>query len=178
MPDHFSATSGSGSSTPRQTPSLPATPPSVPPDPGPHFTTCEVSSAPGWPFRRHTGSGSTSSASRAFSRMSTELADVLRTDDSDDASTNEPVDEQTVPAAGTVIDRRPSSARSRSSLSPSLSERLEYNGADDADDGAYDTSVEAPTMDMPPDHIMLLAEQVPTLRATIRSAPTPDSRAT
>ncbi|KAL3196104.1 hypothetical protein MRX96_045334 [Rhipicephalus microplus] len=35
MPGHCSATSGSGYSTPRQSPSVPGTPPSVPPDPGP-----------------------------------------------------------------------------------------------------------------------------------------------
>ncbi|KAL3192024.1 hypothetical protein MRX96_018143 [Rhipicephalus microplus] len=65
-----------------------------------------------------------------------------------------------VPAAGTVVDHRPLSTNSRSSSSPSLSERLEDTGADDADDGAHDTPVEAPTKEMPPDRTMLLAEQV------------------
>ncbi|XP_075723832.1 uncharacterized protein LOC142765912 [Rhipicephalus microplus] len=157
-PGHSSATSSSGSSTPRQSPSVPGTPPSVPPDPGPPSTTGEVSSTPGSSSRRHTGPGSTSSASRASSRMSTELADVPGTDDYDDASANEPVDEQSVPAVGTVVDHRPLSTNSRSSSSPSLSERLEDTGADDADDGAHDTPAEAPTMEMPPDRTMLLAE--------------------
>ncbi|KAL3197106.1 hypothetical protein MRX96_044994 [Rhipicephalus microplus] len=160
MLGHSSATSGSGSSTPRQSPLVPGTPPSVPPDPGPPSTTGEVSSAPGSSSRRHTGPGSASSASRASPRMSTKLADVPGADDSDDTSANEPVDEQNVPATGTVIDHRPSSARSNSSSSPSLSERLEHTGADDVDDGAHDTPFEAPTMDMPPDHTMLLAEQL------------------
>ncbi|KAL3192073.1 hypothetical protein MRX96_018192 [Rhipicephalus microplus] len=110
--------------------------------------------------------------------MSTDLSDVPGTDDYDDASANEPVDEQSVPAAGTVVDHRPLSTNSRSSSSPSLSEWLEDTGVDDADDGARDTPVEAPTMEMPPDRIMLLAEQVRVLRATLRSAPTPDSWAT
>lgn len=110
--------------------------------------------------------------------MSTELADVSGTDDSDDASANEPVDEQSVPAAGIVVDRRPLSTNSRSSSSPSLSERLEDTGADEVDDGAHDTPVEAPTMEMPTDRTMLLAEQVRVLRATLRSAPTPESWAT
>ncbi|KAL3192038.1 hypothetical protein MRX96_018157 [Rhipicephalus microplus] len=158
-PGHSSATSSSGSSTPRQSPSVPGTPPSVPPDPGPPSTTGEVSSTPGSSSRRHTGPGSTSSASRASSRMSTELADVPGTDDYDDASANEPVDEQSVLAVGTVVDHRPLSTNSRSSSSPSLSERLEDTGADDADDGAHDTPVEAPTMEMPPNRTMLLAEQ-------------------
>ncbi|KAH8039351.1 hypothetical protein HPB51_005681 [Rhipicephalus microplus] len=175
MPDHSSATSSSVSSTPRKLPSVPGTPPSVPSDPGPPSTTGEVSSAPGSSSRRHTGPGFTSSASRTSSRMSTELADVPGTDDSDDASANELVDEQSVPAAGTVVDRRPSSARSRSSSSTSLSEWLEDTGADDAYDGAHNTPVEAPTMDLPPDHTMLLVEQVRVLRATLRSAPTQDS---
>ncbi|KAH8027301.1 hypothetical protein HPB51_004213 [Rhipicephalus microplus] len=178
MPGHSSATSGSGSSTPRQSPSVPGTPPSVPPDPGPPSTTGEVSSMPGSSSRRHTGPGSTSSASGASSRMSTELADVPGTDDSDDASANEPVDEQSVPAAGTVVDRHTLSANSRSSSSPSLSEQLKDTGTDDADDGAHDTPVEAPAMEMPPDCTMLLAEQVRVLRASLRSAPTPDSWAT
>ncbi|KAL3192026.1 hypothetical protein MRX96_018145 [Rhipicephalus microplus] len=94
------------------------------------------------------------------------------------ASANEPVDEQSVPAAGIVVDRRPLSTNSRSSSSPSLSERLEDTGGDEADDGAHDTPVEEPTMEMPPDRTMLLAEQVRVLRATLRSAPTPDSWAT
>ncbi|KAL3192051.1 hypothetical protein MRX96_018170 [Rhipicephalus microplus] len=128
-------------STPQQSPLVLGTPPSVPPDPGPQSTTGEVSSTPGSSSRRHTGPASTASASRASSRMSTELSDVPGTDDSDDASANEPVDEQT-------------------------------------DDDAHDTPVEAPTMEMPPDRTMLLAEQVRVLRATLRSAPTPDSWAT
>ncbi|KAL3217458.1 hypothetical protein MRX96_032372 [Rhipicephalus microplus] len=52
----------------------------------------------------------------------------------------------------------------------------EHNtGADDPDDGVQHISVEAPSIDMPPDHTMLLAEQVRDFRATLRSAPTPDS---
>ncbi|KAL3258800.1 hypothetical protein MRX96_046362 [Rhipicephalus microplus] len=94
---------------------------------------------------------------------SNELSDVPGTDDSDDASANEPVDEQCVPAAGTAVDHRTLSTNSRSSFPPSLSERLEDTGADDADDGAHDTPVGAPTMEMPPDHTMLLAELVRVL---------------
>ncbi|KAL3225344.1 hypothetical protein MRX96_025878 [Rhipicephalus microplus] len=62
------------------------TPPSMPPDTGPLSTTGEVSSKPGMSCRRHTGPGSTSSASRASSWMSTEPADVPGTDYSDDVS--------------------------------------------------------------------------------------------
>ncbi|KAL3203151.1 hypothetical protein MRX96_042103 [Rhipicephalus microplus] len=141
----------------------------------PPSTTGEVSSTPSSSSRRHTGPGSTSSASKASSWKSTELADVPGNDDSDDSSANEPVDEQSVPAAGTVVDRRTLSTNSRSSSFPSLSERLEDTGTEDADDGAHDTPVEAPTMEMPPDHTMLVAEQVRALRATLHSAPTTDS---
>ncbi|KAL3258810.1 hypothetical protein MRX96_046372 [Rhipicephalus microplus] len=159
----------------RGSPSVPGTPPTKPPDPGPPSTTGEVSSTPGSSSRRHTGPDSTSSASRASSRMSTELADAPATDDYDDASANEPVDEQSVPAAGTVVDHHPLSTNSRSSSSPFLSEQLEDNGAEDADDDAQDIPVEAPTMEMPPDHTVLLVEHVRVLRATLRSDPTPDS---
>ncbi|KAL3202993.1 hypothetical protein MRX96_042204 [Rhipicephalus microplus] len=157
---HSSVTFGFGSSTPRQPPSVPRTPPSVPPDPGPSCTTGEVSSTPGSSSHRHTGPGSVSSASRASSRMSTELSDVPGTDDSDDVSANEPVNEQSILAASPVVNHHLLSARSRSSSSPSLSEWLEDTGADDPDDGKHDIPVDAPSMNIPPDHTMLLAEQV------------------
>ncbi|KAL3203016.1 hypothetical protein MRX96_042227 [Rhipicephalus microplus] len=93
----------------------------------------------------------------ACSRMSTELADVPGTEDFDDVSANEPMDEQSMLAASPVVDHHPLSAKSRSSLSHSLSERLEDTGADDPDDGAHDVPIDAP-LDMPPHHTMLLAE--------------------
>ncbi|KAH7931817.1 hypothetical protein HPB51_029682 [Rhipicephalus microplus] len=174
MPGHSSATTSSAFSTPRQSPSVPGTPPSVLPDPGSPSTTVEVSSTPGSSSRRHTGPGSTSSSSRASSRMSTEPAEVPGTEDSNDVSANESVDEQSVLAAG----QRPLSTSPRSSSSPSLSEQLDDTGADDPDDGAHDLPVDAPSMDIPPDHTMQLAGQIRVLRATLRSAPTPESRAT
>ncbi|KAL3217452.1 hypothetical protein MRX96_032366 [Rhipicephalus microplus] len=118
MPGHSSATFGTGCSTPRQSRSVPGTPPSVPQDSGPSSTTGEVLSAPGSSFCRHTGPGSASSASRASSWMSTELADLPGTEDSDDISPNELVHQQSVLAAGPVVDHRPLLTTSRSPLIP------------------------------------------------------------
>ncbi|KAL3238924.1 hypothetical protein MRX96_048022 [Rhipicephalus microplus] len=110
--------------------------------------------------------------------MSTEPAEVPGTDDPDDVSANEPVDEQGFLADGPVVDHRRLSTSSRSSSSPSLFERLDDTGADDPDNGAHALPVDAPSMDIPPDRTMLLAEHVRVLRATLRSAPTPDTWAT
>ncbi|KAL3205902.1 hypothetical protein MRX96_040583 [Rhipicephalus microplus] len=115
------STTSSAFSTPRRSASVPGTPPPVIPDPGSPSTTVEVSSTPGSSSRRHTGPCSTSSSSRASSRMSTEPAEVPGTEDSNEVSANESMDEQSVLAAG----QRPLSTSSRSSSSPSLSERLD-----------------------------------------------------
>ncbi|KAL3192085.1 hypothetical protein MRX96_018204 [Rhipicephalus microplus] len=70
----------------------------------------------------------------------------------------------------------PDSSTSRSSSpSSSLRERTDDPGEAVNDDDAPDVPVDDPAMDMPPDNTALLAQQVQSLRATLRNPPTQDS---
>ncbi|KAL3202979.1 hypothetical protein MRX96_042190 [Rhipicephalus microplus] len=106
--------------------------------------------------------------------MCTEPTDVPSTTDFDSGAANGSVDVKSVRAASPV--RAPfyvSQFTLLLTLPPS--ELLDNTGTDEPDDGAFDVFLDAPAMDIPQDHSMLLAQQVRALRATLCSAPTPDS---